>query len=167
MFAYCRNNPVKRVDVTGLVDADCYSNDPHDQEDLLDTGEGGGGSLWDIFTSTLDSLANGLDMAQGNRSYNGPQKHHIIPYNNKKYSEEYQAILKEYHFSLTGKQNLVELEAHRGRHTEGYHYFIKGSVIAIDTYAQGDMAAFERAFTYLKCYVGDNQWLLYAQKKGG
>ena len=44
MFAYCRNNPVCRIDVTGMADADCYDNDPLDEEDLLKTSQGGGGS---------------------------------------------------------------------------------------------------------------------------
>ena len=39
MFAYCRNNPVCRVDISGAMDADSYDNDPLDQEDLLKAGE--------------------------------------------------------------------------------------------------------------------------------
>ena len=43
MFAYCRNNPVRRVDISGTADQDCYDTDPLDEEDILKTGQGGGG----------------------------------------------------------------------------------------------------------------------------
>ena len=42
MFAYCRNNPVRRIDITGTADADCYDNDPIDEEDLVRDSQGGG-----------------------------------------------------------------------------------------------------------------------------
>ena len=44
MFSYCRNNPVSRVDIYGEADADCYDNDPLDEEDILKVAQGGGGS---------------------------------------------------------------------------------------------------------------------------
>ena len=46
MFAYCRNNPVRRVDISGSMDQDCYDNDPYSEEDLLKTSEGGGGTAF-------------------------------------------------------------------------------------------------------------------------
>ena len=42
MFAYCRNNPVRRVDILGTADADCYDDDPLDEEDILKASQGGG-----------------------------------------------------------------------------------------------------------------------------
>ncbi len=41
MFAYCRNNPVCRIDISGTADADCYNNDPLDEEELLGLDGGG------------------------------------------------------------------------------------------------------------------------------
>jgi hypothetical protein len=62
MFAYCRNNPVIRKDVSGMVDYDCFGDD-FDDEDLLGTGSGGG--LWSSFVGALDSASYGLSMAMG------------------------------------------------------------------------------------------------------
>ena len=42
MFAYCRNNPVRRADIAGTADADCYDEDPLDEEDILKASQGGG-----------------------------------------------------------------------------------------------------------------------------
>jgi hypothetical protein len=53
MFAYCRNNPVCRIDISGTVDTDCADSD----EDILDdkeiTGMDGGGGF-DVQQSILD-----------------------------------------------------------------------------------------------------------------
>ena len=38
MFAYCRNNPVKRIDVTGWYDLDCDDVNPIDDEITHDEG---------------------------------------------------------------------------------------------------------------------------------
>ena len=44
MFAYCRNNPVRRVDISGAADADCIDEDGEllSSEDL-EAHNGGGG----------------------------------------------------------------------------------------------------------------------------
>lgn len=42
MFAYCRNNPVRRIDISGAADADCVDDDPLDEEDILKSSQGGG-----------------------------------------------------------------------------------------------------------------------------
>ena len=42
MFAYCRNNPVRRIDISGAADADCIDDDPLDEEDILKSSQGGG-----------------------------------------------------------------------------------------------------------------------------
>ena len=44
MFAYCRNNPVRRVDITGLYDVDCDSVDSSDDEIVHEEGYLGGGN---------------------------------------------------------------------------------------------------------------------------
>ena len=43
MFAYCRNNPITRTDISGTADYDCVDDSPLDEEDILHIGEGGGG----------------------------------------------------------------------------------------------------------------------------
>lgn len=45
MFAYCRNNPVCRIDISGAADADCFDDDPLDEEDILKSSQGGGNSF--------------------------------------------------------------------------------------------------------------------------
>ena len=47
MFAYCRNNPVHRVDVSGTEDAVCYDEDgkPLSSEDIENLTNGGGSGL--------------------------------------------------------------------------------------------------------------------------
>ena len=87
----------------------------------------------------------------------------MIPYNNSKYSDGYRESLKPYGFSLTNKQNIIVLENHCGRHTEGYHKFIEGSIDAIDIYANGDLGLFDIAFAYLKDFISKNPWLPYAR----
>ena len=57
MFAYCRNNPVIRVDITGLAAVDCYDECPQPDEDVMGADDSSGGSSWDIFLRTLDSVA--------------------------------------------------------------------------------------------------------------
>ena len=46
MFAYCRNNPVSRIDVTGMADAACYGEDGEllSSDDIESHNGGGGGS---------------------------------------------------------------------------------------------------------------------------
>ncbi len=48
MFAYCRNNPVCRVDIEGYTDASCYDEDGRalSSEDIEGHAEGGGGSSY-------------------------------------------------------------------------------------------------------------------------
>ena len=42
MFAYCRNNPITRKDKAGAADYAFLDDSPHDEEDILDIGRGGG-----------------------------------------------------------------------------------------------------------------------------
>lgn len=165
MFAYCLNNPIRYIDITGVAAVDLFMEDGElfDESDLFDRG--GAGSSWDVFTSTLDSLASGFNMALGGgKSYPKPEIHHVVPYNNKKHTPTYEGVVEKYDFSLKSRQNTITLINHRGRHTEGYHEFITGSLYALDTYAQGDKVAFERGFRYLVDYVNKHSWLPYARK---
>ena len=60
MFAYCRNNPVCRIDAAGTEDYDCIDDQPLDQEDILKAGEGGGGT-----SSRTGGIANGINNSTG------------------------------------------------------------------------------------------------------
>ena len=50
MFAYCRNNPVSRIDVTGMADADCYNEDGEllSSDDIENRSGGGGGNKFNL-----------------------------------------------------------------------------------------------------------------------
>lgn len=67
MFAYCRNNPVCRIDISGAADVDCFDNDPLDEEDILKSSQGGGNSF-DVQQAILDGSFS------GSYSYDIPQK---------------------------------------------------------------------------------------------
>ena len=45
MFAYCRNNPVSRIDITGFYDLECNDVDPIDDELVHEEGYRGGGNI--------------------------------------------------------------------------------------------------------------------------
>ena len=165
MLAYCLNNPTRYVDINGAAAVDIFTEDGEifDASDLVDRG--GSGSSWQVFISTIDALASGFNMAMGSRkSYPNPEIHHVVPHANKTHTPTYEGIVVKYDFSLTSSQNTIPLKNHRGRHTEGYHTFIKESLVALDIYAQGDKAAFAKGFEYLVTYVKNNDWLPYARQ---
>ncbi len=70
MFAYCRNNPVCRIDILGTVDADCDGDDDT-EDDLLRPDSGGGsgngssvgGVLLCVLNTTLSGIASIMDTA--------------------------------------------------------------------------------------------------------
>ena len=66
MFAYCRNNPITRTDISGTADYDCVDDSPLDEEDILHIGEGGGGSV-----SASVNVAGGDGNASGTYNFNG------------------------------------------------------------------------------------------------
>ena len=59
MFAYCRNNPVKRIDVSGWYDLDIDDVDPIDDELEHEEGYLGGG------TTTTDAKSSGSQSFSG------------------------------------------------------------------------------------------------------
>jgi hypothetical protein len=61
MFAYCRNNPVRRIDISGAADADCVDDDPLDEEDILKSSQGGGVSQ----SSGSNAPVNGASDSSG------------------------------------------------------------------------------------------------------
>ena len=64
MFAYCRNNPVKRIDVSGWYDLDIDDVDPIDDELEHEEGYLGGG------TTTTDAKSSSSKSVPGATPYN-------------------------------------------------------------------------------------------------
>ena len=79
MFAYCRNNPVHRIDISGANDVDCYDEDGElfSGDDIkhrasgADNGIGGVGRYSSGFRGKLQRFT-------GNNG-NGRQAHHVFP----------------------------------------------------------------------------------------
>ncbi len=171
MFAYCRNNPICRIDAYGMADATCVNQDGNNNwEPFDDAGRSGGGSLWSTFMGTLDALANGFNMAAGGGRSNLPaQKHHVVPHSNKKYSPEYKEICDRYNYMLDHENNIVMLNGHRGRHTDDYHIFIYCVLAEMDTIIQGaddgldEVTEFLNGIDILKDYLTEHPELPYAR----
>ena len=128
MFAYCRNNPVYRKDIAGTWDV-CTKDSTDDNNPLNDIGGvyhggAGGGSIWTSFTRTLKYAADGLKHASGQRDLTHVEDHHLIPYKHSTKTSEYKEIADRYNYSLDHKSNHLQLQGHRGRHTNAYHDFI-------------------------------------------
>ena len=69
MFAYCRNNPVCRIDILGTFDVDCYDDDPLDDEDRLEDGLCISGYGFDAQQAMLDEYYLG-GYNYGGNNYN-------------------------------------------------------------------------------------------------
>ena len=83
----CRNNPIRRVDIAGTADADCYDNDPLDEEDRLEIGRGGGGGP-STGTSPSTSYTSGGSRRASSTAYtNGSSKRAISASSKSKPSE--------------------------------------------------------------------------------
>ena len=64
MFAYCRNNPVRRVDISGAADADCMDSDGKPlSNDEVENRPGGGGV----------NVASNASGANNGKSYSPPK----------------------------------------------------------------------------------------------
>ena len=59
MFAYCRNNPVRRVDISGAADADCFDDGEILSSDELEDRRGGGGGGYLLGNSSGDTTVSG------------------------------------------------------------------------------------------------------------
>ena len=162
MFAYCRNNPVHRIDVTGTLDYEC-----DDEEDELASGERNdwtnAGDAWSALTQTMHYAAKGLDMARGYRSSGPYEYHHIFSNKNKTYTPQYEAIVRRYDMSLDDTENIVYLQGHHGRHTIKYHELMLVTLQELDTIANGDISKFQEGFMLIVAFVKEFPWLPYAR----
>lgn len=73
MFAYCRNNPVCRIDATGTADTVSYSEDGKllSSDELEDHGGGGGGSRFSAhFGSPSGTNKPWYSVIESSKAYN-------------------------------------------------------------------------------------------------
>lgn len=172
MFAYCRNNPVSRKDVSGTDDievVDLDGNPTIDEDDIV----GGGcdaqpvtgmcsGGVWSTFVTTMKNATKGLMMAMGEKE--GTQEHHFFSNKNTVYTPRYEEIVVDkYGLDLNGKWNVRVLDNHRGRHTNKYHEFMECMLYEIDNIACGDLDEFLFGVGLLEDYIEGNAWIPYAR----
>jgi hypothetical protein len=123
----------------------------------------GSSSAWSIFLQSLKDAASGLNMAIGRNSFTRSERHHIFSDKNKTYTPQYKEIADRYNFSLSQKENIIELISHKGRHTNAYHSFMLESLKALDTYAAGDSAEFLRGIAAIAELIVEKPWIPYTK----
>ena len=168
MFAYCLNSPVSRKDMAGTASISQTTGDDTLFDDLIPDnlgmgGAGGGGNFWSSFTRTMQSAANGLNMAMGQRNMSLTEKHHMFSNKNKTYTPQYKEIADRYDYSLNSKDNVIALPGHRGRHTNSYHEFMLMSITELDAIADGNPALFLEGIGVIADFLKANWWLPYAK----
>ena len=86
MFAYCRNNPVCRIDVTGMADEDCYNDDG----ELLTSDDienrNGGGGVGRTSLNSSNGSGRGFSSFRTLKSFlgsagEGKEWHHVVEQN--------------------------------------------------------------------------------------
>ena len=167
MFAYCRNNPVSRKDVTGTVDLQVFLDDGSDGDvdcfpiDPDDVCAGG----WGTFRQALQDAADGLNMAMGQRGMSHTERHHVLSDKSKTYSPQYKEITDRYNYKLSQEENIVSLPGHKGRHTNAYHDLMLWGINLLDCIAAGDRTIFMEGIKVIAQFVEDNPLLPYAKYK--
>lgn len=161
MFAYCRNNPVRRVDISGAMDADCYDNDPLDEANILKGDLGGGvpvevqqvlqgvsNSLSQSYTNTLSSPGNGTsyNSYSSMRSDLGPagenhQWHHVV--------EQYQQAHSGFSVNtIQNTSNIVAIDTNDHRIISGFYsskqFYTEG--MTVRQWLSGHSYEFQREF---------------------
>ena len=165
MFAYCRNCPASRIDTAGLADADCFDTDgaPLSSDELEDRKGGGGSGFWSTFWQSMEDATSGLSMAMGGRNNLSSERHHVLSNKNKTYTPQYKEITDRYDMKLSASENIVELQGHRGRHTNAYHDFMLGSLKELDAIAKGNKAVFYDGFKVMVAFLLEHESLPYAR----
>ena len=170
MFAYCRNNPVKRTDASGTDDICVTSNEDNNPFNDMGPvsgsgGAGGGGNIWGAFTRTLQSAADGLNMAMGQRNMAHVEQHHMFSNKNQQYTPQFKEIADRYDYSLNSQENIVALAGHSGRHTNAYHDTMLFYMTELDAIAAGNSDLFMTGIGIISSFLKDNPWLPYAKYK--
>ena len=163
MFAYCRNNPVCRIDVSGTADANAYNNDGEVMSSDEWEDRDGGGGFWDSFVQSMQDAANGLNMAMGGRHFTSSERHHVLSNKHKTYTPQYKEVTDRYNMELSMKENIVELQGHSGRHTNAYHNFMLSSLNNLDAIANGNIPRFNEGFLLIVDFLKNNPGLPYAR----
>ena len=164
MFAYCLNNAVRYRDNDGTLAHDAIDINDEDVDENHHPDAGGGG-FWNGFRQSLDNATRGLDMASGQRSFAGAEKHHVASNKNKKYTPEYEELAGRYNMELDSQENTVVLGGHKGRHTNAYHDFVLFGMRELDKIADGNKELFTTGYKILVDYVKNNSYLPYAKYK--
>ena len=162
-FAYCLNQPVDLSDPTGFASPHDFDDDLDHDSPYTDSLAGGGGDFWGSFRRNLQAAADGLNMAMGKRNLPSLEKHHLFSNKNRKYTPQYEEIVKRYDMSLNSVDNIVVLEGHKGRHTNAYHEYMLDMLTELDSIADGRIELFYEGFDILKEFILDNPWLPYAK----
>ena len=166
MFAYCRNNPVSRKDPTGMLE-ECTKDSSDDNNPLNDMGGvyhgGAGGGIWRAFMRTLQSAADGLKMASGQKITTVSENHHIFSDKNKTYTPQYKEIAERYDMSLNSQENMLYLQGHKGRHTNAYHDLMLTTLKNLDLIANGNPSIFYEGMAIIKAFIELNPALPYAK----
>ena len=118
MFAYCRNNPVCRIDAAGTVDYDCIDDQPLDQEDILQTGEGGGGNAT-VSGSRGYAVSSGSSQGRSSKLTFSSQS---------KLSEHYSKHNSEFGNAFGSEQEYVDAANYvieTGQYIEGSNAYVK------------------------------------------
>lgn len=167
MFAYCLNNPVSRIDISGTAGISYTQNDLTPWEDMINDnlgmGGSGGGGFGSAFLRTLQSAADGLNMAMGSRDMSRAQDHHIFSDKSKIYTPQFKEITDRYNMSLDSGKNLVSLPGHYGRHTNAYHEFMLCTLITLDYMAAGNKTLFYKGMEIIAGFIKGNLGLPYAK----
>ena len=168
MFAYCNNNPVSRIDISGAASISVTNFDETPWDDMINDnlgmgGSGGGGSFFNSVMRTLQSAADGLNMAMGSRDMSRTQDHHIFSDKSKVYTPQYKEIMDRYDMALNNDLNIVSLKGHYGRHTNASHQFMLCSLITLDYMAAGNKMLFFEGMRAIKAFVSENPGLPYAK----
>ena len=163
MFAYCLNNPVKYIDLQGFVCADAFSDAPG-MEDDNPLNDARGGGFWGTFLQSLEDATKGLSMAMGQRNMLSSERHHVLSNKSTKYTPQYKEITYRYNMELNARENIVNMDGHRGRHTNAYHDFVLEGLTNLDSIAKGDQQLFYEGFRVLAAYVQEHPQLPYARK---
>ncbi|WP_207202698.1 AHH domain-containing protein, partial [Campylobacter jejuni] len=87
------------------------------------------------------------------------QTHHIATDKSKRFTKEFQKIIKKYNLELDGDWNKVKMP-HRGRHPNEYHEYILEKMKKIDKIARGDKNKFLKEFEKLKEEIKNNPAIL-------